>query len=182
MTKDNISNDSFQELKAISLKEDTQIYASGVWEEWHELADAESQPAKEFFIERLQDIRSDWREVSISLLGFHYSLEQDVLNQIRDLLISDPDSGVRIAAAAVLGHQSKLPEKSLVQALIHDSKPLVRKTAFSALLELADVPYMIRMNELEKIDSGEIHPTLDQVKRILVDCQKTANVINMMKE
>lgn len=181
MNKDNISNDAFQELKAISLKEDT-LFASGVWEEWHKLADAESQPAKEFLIERLQDIRSDWREVSISLLGFHYSLEQVVLNQIRDLLISDPDSGVRIAAASVLGHQSKLPEKSLVQALIHDSDPLVRKTAFSALLKLAGVPHMIRINEVEKVYSGEIYPTLDQVKRILVECQKTANVINMMKE
>jgi HEAT repeats len=181
MTKDNMSNYSFQELKAISLKEDIQLYASGLWEEWHELADAESQPAKEFLIERLQDLRSDWREVSISLLGFHYSLEQDILDQIRDLLVSDPDSGVRIAAAGVLGHQSKLPEKSLVQALIHDTKPLVRETAFSALLELADIPYMIRINELEKIDTGEIYPTLDQVKRILVECQKT-NAVDMIKE
>jgi len=181
MTKNNISNYSFQELKAISLKEDNQLYASGLWKEWHELADAESQPAKEFFIDRLQDLRSDWREVSISLLGFHYSLEQDILDQIRDLLISDPDAGVRISAAGVLGHQSKLPEKSLVQALIHDSERHVRETAFSALLEIADVPYMIRINELEKIDSGEIYPTLDQVKRILVECQKTDS-INLINE
>ena len=56
--------------------------------------------------------------------------------------------------------------------MIYDSNPFVRKTAFSALLELAEVPYMIRMNELEKIDSGEIYATLEQAKRILVECQK----------
>jgi|GEM_PF-4157458 len=182
MTKDNISNDYFEKLKSVSLQEDADIYGSSLWEEWHELADIQHEPAKEFFIERLQDVRSDWRAVSISLLGFHYSLEQDVLDQIRKLLFSDPDPSVRIAATSVLGHQSKLPEKSLVQALIHDSKPLVREAAFSALLELADVPYKIRLDELEKIDSGEIRPTLDQVKRILVECQKNASIINMMKE
>jgi hypothetical protein len=181
MTRDNISNEDFQKLKAVSLKRANKAIGGDLWAQWHDLADTQHQAAKEFFIERLEDSRSAWREVSISLLGFHYDLEQVVVEKIRALLTSDPVSDVRLAAAGVLGHQSKLPEKALVQALAHDSNLFVRKAAFSSLLELAEVPYKIRLNELEKIDSGEVTPNLEHVKRILLECQKTT-AVDMIKE
>ena len=52
----------------------TSIYGTGLWELCHDLADAQFLPAKQFFIEELDDPRFDWREVSVSLLGFRYKL------------------------------------------------------------------------------------------------------------
>jgi hypothetical protein len=159
----------FEKLLHLSSQPDAKVYGTGLWEVCHSLADAGYPPAKDFFVERLENSRWDWRRASVSLLGFHYKLEADILNKVRYLLIHDPDSGVRIAAASVLGVQSKLPEKSLTEALEHDSNEFVKKAAFSALLELAGVPYKVQRSELKKVQSGEVKPTLGQVIRILVD-------------
>ena len=159
----------FQELRARSLQENAKIYGTGLWESWHELADAQYEPAKEFFIERLDDARSAWRTESISLLGFHYKLDDQVLEKIRALLLHDTDSGVRIVAASVLGSQGRYPEKALLHALDHDSNNLVREFAFSALLELATVPYLVKRKELRRVKSEETSASLEQVKRVLLE-------------
>ena len=166
MNESNKSISDFEELKLRSLKEDATPYGE-LWKPWHDLADAEDEPAKEFFIERLQDSRTSWREECLSFLGFHYELDDKVLEMIRGMLTHDKDSGVRIAAASVLGSQGQFPEKTLLHSLDHDTNTLVRKCAFSALLELAGVPYMaIRKADL-RIKAKEITPSLWQLKRIL---------------
>ena len=157
----------FEELRAKSLQENAKIYGSGLWESWHELADAQYEPAKEFFIERLKDSRWDWRRESVSLLGFHYKLEDQVLEKIRTVLIHDTDSGVRIAAASVLGSQGKYPERTVIYALENDSSDLVRESAFGALLHLAGVPFRTIRKEVEKVKSKEVVPSLNQVKQVL---------------
>ncbi len=157
----------FEELKAKSLERDSNIYGTGLWESWNKLALAHYEPAKEFFIERLQDERSDWREASLGLLGFDYKLESETLEKIRNLLLEDSDSGVRISAASILGNQGHYPERAVIYALEHDSDDLVRESAFDALLQLAGMPFRAIRKEVERIKSKEIVPSLDQVKRVL---------------
>jgi HEAT repeat protein len=159
----------FNELKARSLEEDAQIYGSDLWGSWHDLANVQFEPAKQFFIERLQDLRWDWRRECISLLGFHYKLENEVLEKIRDLLVHDHDSGVRIAAASVLGFQGQFPEKVLINVLLHDPDNSVKESAFSALLELAHVPYLVRRKELKRVESKETQPSVDRLRQILFE-------------
>jgi len=159
----------FEEIKACSLQAENKVYGTGLWKLLHKLAEAKYQPAKEFFIQGLDDPRWDWRRESISLLGFHYQLEPPVVEKIRRLVIHDPDSGARIAAASVLGSQGEFPEDTLVKALILDPDKLVKKMAFSSLLELAGIPYKIKSNELAKVDAGKINPNLEQIRRILSD-------------
>lgn len=163
------SEGGFDELRARSLEADTSIYGTGLWASWHDLAEAKYEPAKRFFIERLQDSRWDWRRASVSLLGFHYALDDEVIQTIRNLLRSDTDAGVRISAASVLGSQGRFPEKRLIEALNSDPDRLVRQTAYSALLDLAKVPYDARTMEWNKVRSGEKEPSLDQLRRVLYE-------------
>jgi hypothetical protein len=170
MEKDNPTNNmknQFEQLKTISVQKEARIYGSELWESWHHLAEAKYEPAKEFFIERLDDPRWDWRRACISFLGFHFKLEDQVVEKIRKLLIQDPDSGVRIAAASVLGNQGQFPEKSLIYAIEHDTNEFVIDSAFFALIELATVPYKTKLKERKRIESKEFRPSLEQVKRVL---------------
>jgi len=173
--------DKFEKLKARSLKKDASIYGTDLWGKWHNLAVRQYEPAKEFFIERLHDVRPDWRRASVSLLGFHYELEDHILEIIRNLLINDADPGVRISAASVLGSQGRFLENSLVNALVHDPDPFVRRSAFSALLDLAGVPYKVKLEEEDNIRSKKITPSLDQVKRILHE-QNLLTKISLLEE
>lgn len=181
MNKDQDLQDLFEKLVTLSSQSDAKAFGTGLWEICHSLAEARYPPAKDFFVERLENRRWDWRRISVSLLGFHYKLESDLMDKIRYLLIHDPDSGVRIASASVLGHQSKLPERTLVEALGNDPTKLVKEAAFSALLELSGVPYKVKREELSKVQSGEIEPKLDQVLRILVD-EGLSSSISLLRE
>ena len=173
---------SLEEIKELSAQPDTKVLGSGLWRKCHRLADAKYPPAKDFFVEKLDDKRWDWRRVSVSLLGFHYDeLEPEIVEKIRDLLINDSDSGVRIAAAYVLGHRSKLPEKTLIHALVFDLDKDVKISAFNALLSLAGVPYRSEVKVMERIRRGEIIPGLDQLKHILED-ENLYSSINLVDE
>src|SRR4030066_1801611 len=78
-------------------------YYDDIWRKSHDLAEAQYQPAKEVFIEGLDDPDWLWRHDCVTFLGFHYPLENEVVEKIRDLLLNDPSSDVRIAAASALG-------------------------------------------------------------------------------
>jgi HEAT repeats len=143
-------------------------YYDDIWRKAHGLAEAHYVPAKELFIQGLNDADWQWRGDCIRFLGFHYSpLESTVLEKIRELLIKDPEADVRIAAASVLGGRSSLPDNALLIALNSDSNWWVRISAFESLLELAGISYKIRSQELERVNSGEIKPSIEEVKRIL---------------
>ena len=167
MSELNSMHEKLEMLKKSVKDPDSRVYGTGLWVICHDLADASYLPAKAFFIDMLDDPRWDWRRTCISLLGFHYELDQKTLNKIRDLLINDPDDGVRIACASVLGNQVDLPEKTLVLAMINDPNELVREAAFDALLNLANVPYKIRSEKIQRIRDGLISPSLNQIKIIL---------------
>ena len=159
----------FEKIKEFSSHSDAKVYGTDYWKICHKLADAQYYPAKMFFIEKLDDPRKDWRKVSISLLGFHYQLEPNTIEKIRQLLRYDPDASVRMDSAGVLGVKGLFPEKVLADALEFDSDAFVREAAFSAILELAKVPYKTRIKENKNIREGKISANLDQVKRILYD-------------
>jgi hypothetical protein len=166
----------FEELTARSLQSDARIYGSDLWSSWHALADGQDPSAKEFLVERLSDARIAWREVGVSLLGFHYKLDDQILNKIRELLLHDSDSGVRISAASVLGSQGKFPEETLITALDSDPGEDVRRCAFDAHLDLAEIPWMDRRREELRIKSNEIIPDLNQIKRVLLEHNKEAEI------
>lgn len=159
----------FEELKAASLQDDARAYGTQLWVSWHKLAEDAYPPAKEFLEARLDDPRFDWRELSVSLLGFHFALEDRILEKIRYILLHDADSTVRGSAASVLGSQGKFPESALINALRHDTSRLMRATAFFALLELSGVPYETILDARRSVKSEEIIPSVDQLKRVLRD-------------
>lgn len=168
MNKELALHNLLEEVEAIADDPEGKFYGAGLWQKCHKLAEAHYLPAMDFFIRELDDPRWNWRRESVSLLGFHYKLDQKAINKIQDLLLNDPDSGVRIACASVLGNQSKLPDKALVEALVHDANALVKESAFAAILDLAGVPYKIREDDLQKLRAGDLLPTVEQIKEILI--------------
>jgi hypothetical protein len=135
----------------------------------HALAEAQYEPAKELFREFLADDDRKWREEGIRLLGFHFSLDPngETVNIFRQLLDSDPQPGVRIAAAHAIGGRTSWPEYSLFKALKYDHDEIVVRSAFGALLEQAGLPFYKIMEEEKKVENGEIKPTLRAIRSII---------------
>ena len=121
-----------------------------------------------FFVEGLTDKRWWWRQRCISYLAFHYSLEKSIIYRIKDILLNDPDEDVRITAAGALGSISDSPDKALFTALKADPDDLVKRTAFVSILK-ADIPQKIVNKERGRVNSGEIAPSLDEMRRIIGD-------------
>ncbi len=160
---------TFKKIIELAAQPDTNIYGTGLWKKCHDLADAQFLPARRFFIKELDDSRWDWREASVSLLGFHYKLGSKILEKIRFMLIHDPESGVRIACAGVLGHQSKFPDRALFAALINDKEINVRIMAFDALLELGGVSKETQLKELKNMRTGKKKASLAVLRRIYAE-------------
>jgi HEAT repeat protein len=110
-----------------------------IWTSAHKLAEAQFEPAKDFFILGLEDSDWVWRESCVSFLGFHFSLNEIALEKIRNLLLNDTSPHVRMAAASVLGGRSALPDYALNKATALDVDPDVRKAAYESILRLAGV-------------------------------------------
>ena len=144
----------------------TEIDYSTVWRKAHILAEKEYPAAKDFFVQGLNDPNWRWRDDCVSFLGFHYLLEDNILGKIRNLLLLDPSSNVRISAASVLGKQSSLPDQALFSAIKNDSNHLVRESAFEAILALAGVSRKSINHEIKKLRAGEIQLSLAEVRRI----------------
>ncbi len=166
------NNDEYQELlekiKAYASHPESAIYGSEYYWLYHQLAEDRYIPARDFLIKELDDPRWDWRRESIRLLGFHFKLEEEILNKIRSFAINDPDDGVRITAVSVIGNQGKMPEPALIKAIQLDSNRFVREAAFDAILDLCGVSYKINFQEVTKVKEGLIQPTLEEVKKILL--------------
>ncbi|MSP13842.1 MAG: HEAT repeat domain-containing protein [Chloroflexi bacterium] len=140
-----------------------------IWGKMHDLAEAKYDPAISFFLNLLDDTEWDWRQESVTSLGFHYDFSPDgeIADKIRQMVLTDPAPIVRNAAASVLGGRSKWPDQVLIAALKFDPEELVRKAAFASLLELAGVPYKTvnKMNKL--LGEGKQQATWEEFKRIL---------------
>lgn len=156
-----------EELKRIAGKPESKVFGSGLYWKLHALAKIHYLPARDFFIENLDSLKWDWRKASVTLLGFHYQLDRKTLDKIRSLLLIDPESGVRIAAAYTLGNQSQLPDKSLYQALIHDKNPLVRESTYFALLKLSGLSRDKRSREEKDVHTGKVSPNVENLKKVL---------------
>jgi HEAT repeat protein len=155
-----------ERLKELRQRSD-QVYGSEVWRLGHDLAEAKFLPAKAYFLEGLFESNWAWRDSCISFLGYHYILDEDDLDRIRDVALTDPYYYVRRAAVYVLGDLSSLPEKALIKALLSDQENAVRKDAFVAILKLFKVSKKAIHREQRRIDSGEIQPTLEYIKQVL---------------
>lgn len=142
-----------------------------IWRKLHGLAEAQYEPAIEFFISCLDDPDSNWRLEGVEDLGFHYPFPADspITAKVRQLLLTDTDDHIRIAAAFILGIRSKWPEPALVSALTNDSDEVVRISAFEALLNLAGVPYLVAQDQVKALELGIIQPTWADVQRIVAE-------------
>jgi HEAT repeat protein len=141
-----------------ALRDGISIYVNGLNWRLHDLAEAQDEKAKSFFIKVLTHGDSVWREEALDNLGFHYDLRSDesVINIIRDLLISDNDSDVRLAAAFALGNQSAWPDRSLYRTLRDDNNRFVRKAAFRSLLRLSGLEETEVAEIIGRVESGII--------------------------
>ena len=144
-----------------------------------DLAEAGYPPAADFFLECLDDPRWNWRYNGLCDLGFHYVFPPDspIVEKIRQLLLTDPHSWVRDAAAAVLGSRSSWPDAALVSALESDLDDQVRYSAFDALLRLARVPFTVASLEVERVENQFIQPSLDEIVRIVTEVGLDAELL-----
>jgi hypothetical protein len=144
---------------------------SEIMEICHNLAESRYQPALEFFLEGLNDSNWSWRQRCLQMIGYHYVIPpgSEITEQVRKMLIFDPDVNVRETAANVLSVISALPDNALVKALSSDPDQFVRGEAYYALLRLAGAPYQVYVRERERYESGEMLPTIQDVKRILAE-------------
>ncbi len=140
-------------------------------EKMRDLAEASYEPAGEFFMSCLDDPRWNWRYHGLCNLGFHYVFPSDspIVMKIQGLLLTDPHSTVREAAASILGSRSRWPDEALISTLESDGDEQVRFATFAALLRLAGVPIAIVTHEIEQVQAGNIQPTLLEVERILAE-------------
>ncbi|MUL36525.1 hypothetical protein [Gloeocapsopsis dulcis] len=142
-----------------------------IWRQMHAVAEAQYLPAIDFFISCLDDVNSRWRLEGLQDVGYHYHFPPDspITEKIRQLLLSDPNDDIRLAAASILGIRSVWLDPALVTALNSDPEKYVRYVAFNSLLTLAGVPYLVVKREEERAKSGEIPATFEQVKRIVAE-------------
>jgi hypothetical protein len=159
-------NDKLKKLKNIRLQSGRK-YNSEVWSLGHDLAEAGYIPAAAYFLEGLNDPSWSWRQDCIRFLGFHYKLDQGVLNKIGDLALADPSSHVRMTAVTVLGNYSSLPEKTLTKVLVSDKSNSVRKVAFKAVLKMFGVSKEVITRELKMLKTQDKQPTLEIIEEIL---------------
>lgn len=145
----------------------TDMDYSKAWKIGHALAEEKYPAAKDFFVQGLEDPNWRWRDDCVSFLGFHYLLEDDILERIRNLLLSDSSSNVRISSAVVLGKQSSLPDPALFSALQSDTNHFVRESAFESILKLAGIANKNINNEMNKLRAGKIQLDLFEIKRIV---------------
>jgi hypothetical protein len=152
------------------LYENPDLHASEVYlSKMHPLAEAKYEPAKAFFVAGLDDKRWDWRYDCLTALGFHYDLSNDdhIKEKLRYLLLHDEDDSVRSVAATSLGRCTVWPEKALFTALQTDNDPDVRESAFLSLLLHGGMPFSMYIKTVNKIQNGEIEPTLTSLKDML---------------
>lgn len=140
----------------VAMRDGKDIYADKELK-WrlHDLAEAQNEKAKAFFVTMLDSEDSTWRLEGIRNVGFHYALrsDPDIVAKLRSLVLSDPDDHVRMTTASVLGIRSSWPDKALYQALETDEDRYVRGAAFQSLIDLLGLPHDER-RELEKRMKG----------------------------
>ncbi len=132
----------------------------------HALAEAKYLPASAFFRSCLTDPEAEWRLSGLQALGFHYdtSADEELLERIRYMLLTDPDMHVRIAAASILGTRSRWPDWALQSALESEPVRTVRAVVFESLLKLAGAPLTKAREAYRRIEIGEIEPTREQLE------------------
>lgn len=157
-------------LKNLRRHSNRQVAYSDLWSIAHDLAEDQFEPAIEYFVTGLEDSNWRWREDCIAFLGFHYMyLDKGIIKKFREMLLHDPESSVRLAAAIALGKHSTLPDQALLNAIEYDSNRFVRRSAFESILILSGIYHSKARTYGNRVEKREIQPTIETIRKILVD-------------
>lgn len=155
-----------------ALSENRSIYQDILSRRLHALAEAQDEKAKAFFAEVMHSAEdSDWRLETLRDIGFHYDLRNDpaIVAQIREMLLSDPDVDVRMAAASILGIRSSWPDQALYWAMLNDVEEFVRFCAFESLLKLSGMSRKESWRVYGQLKDGKIPVTPESLKALMGD-------------
>lgn len=155
-----------------ALSEDRSIYEGKLSRRLHALAEAHNEKAKTFFAEVMQSANDGtWRLETLRDIGFHYDLSDDpaIVTKIREMLLSDPDEDVRMAAASILGIQSSWPDEALYRAMLNDVEEFVRFSAFESLLTLSGMSHKESWRVYGQLKDGKIPVTTESLKALVGD-------------
>lgn len=101
----------------------------------HLLAHHRYEPAKEFFIKCLDDTAEDWRYECLTALGFHFALDDVLMEKIRYLSLHDESSDVRRCAVSVWWAQKHTIDNHLLAILDNaEEDMMVRETVLDDIL------------------------------------------------
>ena len=139
----------------------------GSKEPMYELAAEKYEPAKQLFVEMLDSSDWRWRDAGLAALAQYSKPDSALMDRIRRLLAEDDEENVRVAAAAQLGADNQWPDEALRHALENDSSRRVRVAAFESALTLMGMPWPDVQSESERVESGEIEPTLSTAEDII---------------
>ncbi|MCU0481029.1 MAG: hypothetical protein MUE54_07435, partial [Anaerolineae bacterium] len=124
----------------------------------HLLAHHRYEPAKEFFIKCLNDDSEDWRYECLTALGFHFVLDEFLMEKVRHLSLHDENSSVRSCAASVWASQKQVIDHHLLFVLDNDPDIYVKEEVLYCIL--TKYIYQIRPLSIrdvkQKIRNGEI--------------------------
>jgi len=103
----------------------------------HLLAHHRYEPAKEFFIKCLDDDNEDWRYECLTALGFHFVLDDVLMEKIRYLSLHDESSLIRGCAVGVWYAQKHTIDHHLLSILDNDEEDImVREAVLSDILTI----------------------------------------------
>ena len=147
-----------------------QISYTEIWSIAHALAEDQYSPAIEFFVAGLNDNNWKWRDDCIAFLGFHYpTLDKEIIDKFKKMLLHDPESSVRLTAAFALGKHSELPDEALLTAFEHDTNKFIRQAAFESILILAGVNHHKARKYGKLLKKEEFQSDVETIERILVE-------------
>lgn len=163
--------DAILEEARIALAEGRSIYADKLNWRLHALAEAGDEKAKAFFATLLWAEDNDWRLEGLRDVGFHYHLDEDpsIVARMRELLLTDRDDHVKLAAASILGIRSSWPDRSLYQAMTTDADTIVRKVAFQSLLDLSGMSFKEGQAVMKRVAAGELPVSVEGLRAVLGD-------------
>lgn len=153
----------------LALNSDSSAKATMWWGVMHSLAESQYLPVIPLFAKCLEHRDWVWRVQCLECLGFHYEIQSDekLMEKVRQLLLNDPNSDVRMTAASILGIRSTWLDKTLVQALNTDEDYFVKEAAFDALLKLAQIPFPSRVEIVNLLKEGKRQPTVEYLEEVV---------------
>ena len=124
----------------------------------HLLAHNRYEPAKQFFVQCLDDKNEDWRYECLSALGFHFVLDDILMEKVRHLSLHDESSLVRMCANSVWFAQKQTIDHHLLSVLDNDEDSMVKESILSHILTkyIKQIHPLTIRDVKEKVKNGEV--------------------------